>query len=457
MRPNLLLLAALATLPLAAAQARAEESRRFTYSAEFLVVVSERDPTTARVRWKLSGIDEIASLRLDLRGIRIEEVSGTGRIEQHRDELRWVPGAPYAHLEYRVPLRRRRAPNRGYDSYAAPGWVVTRFKMLFPRVRVSVNRDIEPHPAPRCRVVFLLPRGWTAYTAMEEVSPGTFRPPPSGRLLDLPKGWLALGENLRVDSRQIGPTRVTVVRVPGSSWNSQGMLDLYSRILPELESLLGRTPQRLLVVSAPDPMWHGGISGRDSFFVHGDRPLRTPDRTSPPVHELFHVLAPFRPARDGLWITEGLAEYYSLALPHRLGWIDDQEFERGLRLFARYGEWNVDLTTRRTLAVTNNSAPLVLHAIDRALRKRAGGSLDDVVRRLARAGAAVSTASFLEAVNRSSGKNFAAFFQRHVHGGIPPPLPRSGRAAPGPAATGPPVAPRIRFSPREGLRRDFRS
>ena len=55
-------------------------------------------------------------------------------------------------------------------------------------------------------------------------------------------------------------------------------------------------------------MWHGGISGENSFYMHGSRPLRTPDKTSPYLHELFHVLQPFRPAGDADWLMEGLAE-----------------------------------------------------------------------------------------------------------------------------------------------------
>src|SRR5207245_2885649 len=84
-----------------------------------------------------------------------------------------------------------------------------------------------------------------------------------------------------------------------------------------------RCPPRLLVVSAPDPMWHGGLSGEDSFFVNGHIPLRSADKTSTYLHELFHVWQPFRPGPDGHWIAEGLAEYYSLALPHRAGRLSD--------------------------------------------------------------------------------------------------------------------------------------
>jgi len=401
------------------------EDERYTYSAEYQVRVDEADPTVAHVRWKLAGIDEIVRLRLDLSRRRLYDVSGTGRLEQTGDELVWTPRAPYAHLEYKVPLRQFRGSKERYDSYAGDDWVITRAKALFPRTRVTFQTDIEPDPRGRTSLMFRLPRGWRAYAAMKRTGQHSFRPGSGGRVLERPKGWIALGKGLRVSKRRIGKTFVTVARAPGSRWEAEAALDLYEKTLPEMRRILLEVPERLLIVSGSDPMWRGGISGFQSFYVHGDRPLRTPDRTSPALHELFHIIAPFRPGADGEWITEGLAEYYSLELQHRVGALKERDFQRGLRLFARYGEWRTNLAAERSLAATNNSAPLVVHAIDLAIRKRTRNerSLDDVVRELSRSHEEVTTSGFLRAVNAVSGYNFTSFFQRHVYAGIPPELP----------------------------------
>ena len=37
-------------------------------------------------------------------------------------------------------------------------------------------------------------------------------------------------------------------------------------------------------------------------------------------------------------------------------------------LFARYGHWGVDLTHTHDAAALNNSAPLVMHRLDREIR-----------------------------------------------------------------------------------------
>ncbi|MGH7821934.1 MAG: hypothetical protein ACREQ9_19400, partial [Candidatus Binatia bacterium] len=394
-----------------------------TYAVEYQVVILEDAPTVARIRWKLAGIDEIVSLRMDLRGGRFYDFSGTGELEEHGDELVWRPRGPYARLEYKVKLRQRRSGESGFDSYADDDWVITRAKTLFPRVRVTIKTRIERHPVARASLSFRLPNGWEALTAMKEISPRVFRPERSGRFIDRPNGWFALGR-LHVERRTIDGTTVTIAKAPGSRLDSEGYLDLYEKTLPAMTKLLKSSPERLLIVSGAKPMWSGGISGRNSFYIHGDRPVRTPDRTSPALHELFHVLAPFRPAEDAEWVTEGLAEYYSLAVQHRVGAIKERDLQRGLRLFERYGEWNVNLTARRNLAATNNSAPLVVYAIDRAIRDKTRGerSLDDVVARLVPHPEAVSTASFLRAVNAASGHNFTSFFRRHVYAGTPPKL-----------------------------------
>jgi predicted metalloprotease with PDZ domain len=175
-------------------------------------------------------------------------------------------------------------------------------------------------------------------------------------------------------------------------------------------------------------MWRGGLSGEDSFYMHADRPLRTPDGTSPYLHELFHVLAPFRPAADGHWVTEGLAEYYSLELQRRAGKLDAKAYARALRLFARYGRWDRDFTRGDEAAVRNNSAPLVMALLDRRLQAATAGArrLDTVVADLARDGGTVSTARFLGAVRRIGGRGFGAFFRRYVYRGERPDLAELG-------------------------------
>lgn len=397
------------------------QSSRTTYSIEYQVRIAERNPTVARVRWELAGIDEIRRIRLTLREDRFYDFSGTGSLERRGNDLIWTPGSPYAHLEYKARLRTRHGATKGFDSYSTSEWVITRAQALFPATHVTFKTGIVPEPRSRSRVLFFLQPGWRSYSAMEEISPGVFQADRGHQRLDRPTGWLALGR-LGVAERTIGGIRVVIAKAPGSSFDAQGALDLYSRTLPRLSELLRFRPARILVVSGPDPMWRGGLSGESSFFLHGDRPIRTPDRTSPLLHELFHLLARFHPAADAHWLSEGLAEIYSLELQHRVGLLDDAGFRRGLRFFAEYGLWHVNLTAQADNAATNNSAPLVIWAIDHAIRRMTDGrrSLDDVVQELSGRQGRLSTADFLRTVNSVAGRNFTPFFQRHVYAGEPP-------------------------------------
>lgn len=394
-----------------------------TFSVTYTVEISHPDATTALVRWDLAGIDEVKRLRLRFDPARFEGFEATGSLERRRGEVVWSPGAPYAHLTYRASLLHRRAPGKGFDTYIGDGWMLARTSALFPRSAVLFRTEIEAHPESRARLLFRLPKEWDAVTVMPSAGPRQFLVESPGRF-DHPRGWLMCGHFRRTEASVHG-TAVTIASAPGAGMAPDHVLALLDRALPVVHELFGRARPQLLIVTGTDPMWRGGLSGEDSFYMHGDRPLQTPDRTSPYLHELFHVSAPFRPAPDAHWVTEGLAELYTIEIQRRVGLLDDAGYAKALRLFARYGLWGHDFTRDQSHAIHDNSAPLVLHALDRRIRHGTGGAhgLDDVIALLAREGGVVTTARFLGAVRRVSGKNYGAFFRRHVYRGERPPLP----------------------------------
>ena len=403
-------------------RARAPAAPGRTFSVDYLVRISPRDPARAHVRLALAGIDEIESFRVVFRDERATAVAGTGRLAWEGRTLVWTPGGPYAHLRYTIAIDRRRPPGSRFDSYAAPEWIATRALHLFPEINVRFRPGTRAARS-QARLIFRLPRGWKVAAAQAPLGDDTFAVEEPGKRFERPRGWFLLGRITR-QRRRIAGTQVTVAMAPGSKLDAHRLLRLYARTVPLLAEVLGPPPARLLVVSAPDPMWHGGLSGEDSFFVNGRIPIRSPDKTSSYLHELFHVWQPFRPGTDGRWICEGLAEYYSLVLQRRAGRLSERGFARGITLFARYGRWDLDLSRTREPAALNNSAALVMHWIDEDIRRATMGrrSLDDAVRTIAAEGGTVSTASFLRAVNHAAGRNFAARFARHVFRGERPPV-----------------------------------
>lgn len=403
--------------------AGAAETPKPTFSVDYLVRISKQTPARAKVRWELAGIDEIAQLRLVFRDGRASGVRGTGRLEWHERTLTWTPGQPYAHLEYEVEIDRHRpADGPHYDSYAGDGWIVTRALALFPGIHVDWKPDAL-HAASRARLLFQLPAGWRAITIGERLGDNVFEVAQPNAQFDRPRGWIALGD-IAVTERRIGGTVVTLATVPGTDLDVHAVFRTWEQTLPLLADVLGPPPPRLLVVSAPDPMWRGGISGERSFYVHAATPFRSRDATSTWLHELFHTWQPFRPKQDGRWIAEGLAEYYTLVLQRRAGTLSAAGFARGVRSFVHNGRWEVDLSRSREPDALNNSAPAVMYALDREIARLTRGrrTLDDAVRLLAESGGPLTTATFLRAVTRTADKDLTPLFRRHAFRGLPPAL-----------------------------------
>jgi hypothetical protein len=399
----------------------ASAASRPTFSIDYIVTISQQQPEVARVRWELSGIDEVRGLRLRFPADRLRRFQGTGKLEPTADGLRWMPGGPYAHLSYLATIDHQRGEQRRYESYAASNWIVTRARELFPRIAIDCDPRENGEPKSRARLIFRLPPGWRSAAPLPALGPDTYQLSDPGKILDRPRGWFALGK-FAFARQEVGDIMLQVARAPGSALQPEPLFEFLENTLPALKKLLVARTETVLVVSAPNPMWHGGISGNDSFFMHGDRPLRTPDKTSPYLHELFHVLQPYKAAADADWIEEGLAEFYSLELQRRAGLIDAAAYARALGYFKRFGSWDVDLTQQQDNAATNNSAPLVMYALDQHIQHATAGKrrLDDVVTRLAQQGGTVDTARFRRTVEAVSEKKFTRFFDRHVFRGVPP-------------------------------------
>lgn len=415
--------AILSSLLLAARPAGVAAAGRETFAVDFVVTIRRSDPGTVHVRWELTGGEEVRYFSFEAPPDRFGDFAASGELTLEGGRATWKPGGPYGHLSYRVKIDHRRGDHGRFDSYAGNDWAIVRARDLFPKIRF----DNEPgkdgqEPRSRSRLVFRLPSGWRSVAAHPALSAGVFRIE-SPYILSRPSGWLALG-NVDVARQEIDGVMVRIARAPGSNLPVDPIYALLSDALPRLRRIFRVMPPEILIVSAGDPMFRGGLSAHQSLFLHGDRPLRTPDKTSPVLHELFHVVQPFQGAKDADWLVEGLAEYYSLELQRRAGSLSAAGFTKGLRSFSRHGLWGADLTRQTDNAATNNSAPLVLWALDQRIQRATAGKkrLDDVVSLLE---GEVTTADFRAAVAKVSGKKMSRFFQEYVIEGKKPLLDSS--------------------------------
>jgi len=199
-----------------------------------------------------------------------------------------------------------------------------------------------------------------------------------------PVGWILAG---RLGTRwdDVGATRVVVAGPLEQAVRRMDILAFVRWHLPELSRVFPSFPDRLLIVSAGDPMWRGGLSGPSSLYIHAERPLLSENGTSTLLHEMVHVAQGYGAAPGADWIVEGMAEFYGLEIMLRAGTLSRRRFKRAM---TRLTDWAEKSTFR---PVDYSSGPItargarIMYETDRELRDRTGGasSLDDVARRLA--------------------------------------------------------------------------
>ncbi len=334
---------------------------------------------------------------------------GDGKISANGAIVRWVPPARGGVLRYTFRIDNLRTSS-AYDARCADDWALFRGDDLFPPARVRASIGALSRSTLRLRV----PEGWKIAVPYLRLADGSYQVENSVRNFDRPVGWFALGR-VGVLREQIAGSHVAVAGPIGQGVRRQDILALLRWTLPRLKAVLGELPERILIVSAGDPMWRGGLSGPNSVFVHAARPLITPDVTSPILHELFHAVTRARAGADGDWVVEGLAEYYGLELLLRSRGVSKRRHERALDAIERKGRSALLAGSRSSGAATAHAVS-VLRALDAHIRDETGErmNLDPVVAVLARQLAPVTTAGFKATAEKVTGLDLDSFFRSNV-------------------------------------------
>ncbi|HEU4427725.1 MAG TPA: hypothetical protein VFT98_03140 [Myxococcota bacterium] len=334
---------------------------------------------------------------------------GDGRVHTNGAVVRWEPPARGGVLQYTFQLDHLRTPS-AYEARCADDWAVFRGDDLFPPARVRATRGARSRSTLRLRV----PEGWRIAVPYPRLADGSYQVDHATRNYDRPIGWYALGR-IGVLRERIAGSHVAVAGPVGQGVRRQDILALLRWTLPRLKKVLGELPDRILIVSAGDPMWRGGLSGPSSVFVHADRPLITPDLTSPLLHELFHAVTRARAGADGDWIVEGLAEYYGLELLVRSRGVSKRRHARALEALERRGR-SAKLAGTISTGAETARAVAVLEDLDAHIRSETGDrmSLDAVAAVLARQAAPVTTAGFRATAENVTDLDLAGFFRSRV-------------------------------------------
>lgn len=320
-------------------------------------------------------------------------------------EITWEPQGRKAELHYEFVVSHKRSDS-GYDAVMQKDWAIFRGDSLVPRVKVKAKRNLRS----RATLHFVLPPQWSAVTALGPTEKNEVEFDQPRRHFDRPTGWMLMGK-LGKRSERIAGVTTTVAAPLGNDARRQDMLAFLSWNLPRLIEVFPKFPTRVLIVSAGDPMWHGGLSGPGSLYIHTERPLISENRTSTLLHELVHVAMGIRGAEDSDWIVEGLAEYYSLETLRRSRGISTQRYDEALRRLERWSRKAASLRVKHSSGPVTAKAVLVFKAADDEIRAATNGerSLDDVAMHLAGQREAVTLEDLQALAKKIAGRDVHAF------------------------------------------------
>lgn len=304
----------------------------------------------------------------------------------------WRPASGKASLSYRVRISH--SPKKGsFDSRMTAKWALLRGESLVPAAKLDQQDGIELVS----RLEFELPSGWKSVeTAWPRIGKNRFRIDNPSRLFDRPSGWMLAG-NLGSRRTRLGETEVTVTSPLSQGMRRMDVLTLLTFVWPQVQALFQRHPDKLLIVGAADPMWRGSLAGRDSIYLHSHLPLISESGNSPLLRELVQVIARINDSERSDWISEGLAEYYSIELLRRAGGISDERYQTLERGLAKRSHAVSSLRGEQVNEATVAKAVLLLQELDREIRLKTRNkrSLDDVLGALMRL-ESVSTQEFVQ-------------------------------------------------------------
>ena len=348
-----------------------------------------------------SATKNIWSIRLHIDPQRHSGFEADGKLEVDSQYVTWSPPGQGGRLSFHVSVDNLRSNGR-FDARMTDDWAVFRGDDLFPPARTGQRDAAEADASLHVH----LPPKWSFVTAYPQIKKNVYQIEHAHRSFDRPTGWMAAGR-LGVRREKIAGVRVIVAGPKDQGVRRLDILAMLNWNLPRFRRILPDMPKRLLIVSASDPMWRGGLSGPNSLFLHADPPLVSEnDATSTLIHELMHVANRLKAETGGDWIVEGIAEYYSLKIMWRSGTITDDRYQSAFKKLEEWAREADRLDVDRSYGPVTARAVGVLRKLDREVhaKTRRDKSLDDVVKQLSASRQKVSLKRLRQAVLEVMGR-----------------------------------------------------
>ena len=359
------------------------------------------DSAVARVEIRLRGERLPRQLVLHLNPQRHLALHSEAGLAVEGNKATWKPKGPEASLHYEFVISEQKSSGR-YDSLLTEDWAILRSDKLVPPITVTVAKGLTA----RAELQFELPRGWSSAApyATTSNSSNHYQIVDPGRRLPRPKGWLIIGN---ITSRQdiVAGVDIRVAAPAGQGERLQDTLAFLAWTIPDVTAVFPEFPRRLLVVTAGEPMWRGGLSGTRSLFMHSERPLISGNRTSSMIHELVHVGTGINGGKDADWIVEGIAEYYAANILWRSGALSDLRYQQTIAWKENWGRKADTLFVKRSSGPVTARAAVFMHRLHLALQEATDGraGIDDVAGELARQRGRVSLSQLKQIVHELAG------------------------------------------------------
>lgn len=321
-----------------------------------------------------------------------------GALDVSDDAVKWQPPTNGGAISWQVSVPHLRNAN-GYDAWLDKQWGLFRAEDIIPRASTRTRKGATSETQLR----FALPTGWSVVTEYYGEN-NRFTIDNPARRFDQPNGWIVMGD-LGVRRENIAGVRVAIAGPVDNDVRRMDTLAMLRWTLPEVSRLFPDMPARLTIVSAGDPMWHGGLSAPQSMFVHSSRPLISENATSTLIHEVMHLLLHLSAVDGNDWIVEGLAEFYSLEILHRSGTISDERYAVARADTAEWASSATDLCLPVSSGAATALAVTLFDALNVEIEERTDGmaSLDDVARILRHADNDIDLATLIDIVEQVAG------------------------------------------------------
>jgi len=340
----------------------------------------------AKVKVGIADASLLSQLNFRLDPEQHSHVKANGDLTLENGRALWLPPKKDAWLQLRAKISHERSPDR-FDAIMTLDWAIFRGDDLVPAVKVRSKSGA----VSRSYLRFKLPRGWSSvntgwkrlHSKCGKKNVSCFIIDNPERRFDRPTGWMIAGA-LGTRRDLLGNTHISVSAPQGVSFHRMDVLTFLGFVWPEMEKALGPGPEKILIVGGGDPMWLGGLSASNSFFLHRDRPLVSENGTSTILHELTHVFTRIRGVDKDDWIAEGLAEFYATELLFRAGGISEARKKIVLSKLSKWSDQVKSVRIGRSSGEVTARAALLFFQLDEEIRKLSGGehNLDQLTRKL---------------------------------------------------------------------------